>query len=128
MLKSLSKVGAFALAIGLILAGVALVAVVSEPITGAEWPSFVAAPVVFVLFLSGYLMPTIVAAKAGHPNLTVIVLLNIFTGWSLLGWIVSMFWSVQVLGASRCDQCKEVIRKDALICKHCQASVAQAEV
>jgi len=124
MLNNLSKVGAFALGIGLMFAGVALVAVVSVPVTGSEWPSFIAAPVVFVLLLSGYLMPTIIAGKAGHPNLTVIVLINIFTGWSVLGWIVSMFWSVQVLGARRCGQCKEVIRKDALVCKHCQASVA----
>ena len=125
MLNGLSKVGAFAVALGLMLGGLIIFGQVMNELAGSMLVK-IGIPVSLLLMLSGYLMPTIIAAKAGHPNLVIVVLINIFTGWTAIGWIVSMFWSVQVLGARRCGQCKEIIRKDALVCKHCGNKLSEA--
>src|SRR5206468_2068388 len=47
----------------------------------------------FVLAPALYLLPTYEAWKNGHPNFTAIALVNIFLGWSLLGWVVAVVWA-----------------------------------
>lgn len=39
-------------------------------------------------------IPTIVAAMRGHRNTAVIFLLNLFLGWSFIGWVVAMVWAL----------------------------------
>ena len=41
-----------------------------------------------------YFLPTIIAAKRSHPHTAGIVLVNIFLGWTFLGWIGSLIWAV----------------------------------
>ena len=40
-----------------------------------------------------YFLPTIVAANRGH-GVTGVLLLNIFLGWTGVGWIVLMLWAL----------------------------------
>ena len=40
-----------------------------------------------------YLLPTYEAWRNQHSNLTAIALVNIFLGWSLLGWVVAVVWA-----------------------------------
>jgi len=40
-----------------------------------------------------YLLPTYEAWRKEHVNLSAIALLNIFLGWSLIGWVVAMVWA-----------------------------------
>jgi hypothetical protein len=40
-----------------------------------------------------YLLPTIVAFSRRHPSRILITLINVFLGWSGLGWLVAMVWS-----------------------------------
>lgn len=40
-----------------------------------------------------YWLPTIHAASNKHHNITAIFLLNIFLGWTVIGWIAAMVWS-----------------------------------
>lgn len=40
-----------------------------------------------------YFIPTLVAWKADKENSNVIFLLNLFTGWSLIGWIAALIWA-----------------------------------
>ena len=40
-----------------------------------------------------YFLPTIIAASNGHRNTEAICALNIFLGWTVLGWIVAVVWS-----------------------------------
>lgn len=44
----------------------------------------------FVLVPMLYLLPSFEAWSREQPNLTPTVLVNIFLGWSLIGWIVAM--------------------------------------
>jgi Superinfection immunity protein len=41
-----------------------------------------------------YFVPTFIAAVRGHSNTLAIVVLNLFTGWTFIGWIVSSVWAL----------------------------------
>jgi len=57
--------------------------------------SFVVALLAVVLGLVVYFVPSIVAVKREppHPQLLPIFLLNLFLGWTLLGWVGALVWS-----------------------------------
>ena len=40
-----------------------------------------------------YFLPTIVALSRGHLSALAIFFLNLFFGWSLIGWLVAFIWS-----------------------------------
>lgn len=41
-----------------------------------------------------YFVPSLVAASRKHNNSGAIAVLNIFLGWTVLGWIVALIWSM----------------------------------
>lgn len=47
-----------------------------------------------LLLLSMYFLPSIVAYKRKHKNLTAIFFLNLFAGWTFLGWVGSLVWAL----------------------------------
>ena len=49
--------------------------------------------VAIVLGALFYFLPSIVAFKRNHANKTAILMLNIFLGWSLVGWVISLVWA-----------------------------------
>jgi hypothetical protein len=50
-----------------------------------------AAVAIFFLFgLALYLIPTIVAVIRKVPNMGSVVVINVFLGWSLVGWVVAL--------------------------------------
>lgn len=49
----------------------------------------------FILGLLLYFLPTILAVTRKHPNTLAIFLLNFFLGWSFIGWVVALVWSVK---------------------------------
>lgn len=54
----------------------------------------------FVLLVVGFLvyfLPTIIASRRSHPNGNGIALLNIFLGWTFIGWLVALIWSVSAI-------------------------------
>lgn len=53
-----------------------------------------------LLGLVVYLLPTILAFRKGHPNRRGIFLLNLLTGWSVIGWALALVWSLSGKGAS----------------------------
>jgi ABC-type transport system involved in cytochrome c biogenesis permease component len=44
------------------------------------------------LFL--YFTPSLVAAMRRHPNAVAIMALNFFLGWTVLGWVGALVWSL----------------------------------
>ena len=43
-----------------------------------------------------YFAPSIVAHNWKHRNTTAIVVLNVFAGWTVVGWIVALVWACTV--------------------------------
>lgn len=50
--------------------------------------------VLFVFWVVLYFLPTIVALMRKPNNKTAVVVINIFLGWTLIGWVVAMCMAV----------------------------------
>ena len=96
-----------------------------------------------------YMLPTILAARADHPNTTSIAIINVALGWSLIGWIVALVWAIKtvetpvvvtelprpniwaepVVPTTRaCPFCAEEVLIAAIKCKHCQSDLTVSKV
>ena len=42
-----------------------------------------------------YFLPTIIAAIRSKRDTLAIFLLNLFLGWSVIGWIVALIWAAK---------------------------------
>ena len=47
------------------------------------------------LMIVVYLAPALVAMRRKHADRNAIILLNIFLGWSFIGWVIALVWSVK---------------------------------
>jgi len=50
-----------------------------------------------------YFLPTIVAASRQHQNGLPIFVVNLFLGWSLIGWVIALAWSLTAVTVQRQD-------------------------
>lgn len=41
-----------------------------------------------------YFLPTIICCYRNHRQSVPIFILNMFLGWSLIGWVIALVWSV----------------------------------
>jgi hypothetical protein len=48
-----------------------------------------------LLALICYFLPTIVASNWRHPDKDAIFVINLFLGWSLIGWMIALAWASQ---------------------------------
>jgi hypothetical protein len=53
-----------------------------------------AALIALIIVAGLYFLPTIVAFNRNRHNKGAIFVLNLFLGWTVLGWVVSMVWAV----------------------------------
>jgi hypothetical protein len=49
-----------------------------------------------IFLLLGYFVPTILAFRRRHPQIMAIVALNLFLGWTFLGWLGALIWALVV--------------------------------
>ena len=82
-----------------------------------------------VLLLFIYFIPAFVATQRKHVAVSAITLINLFLGWTLIGWLVSLIWAYSGQGDDRfpCPYCAESILRAANVCPHCQGDVAKAK-
>ncbi|MFA5346029.1 MAG: superinfection immunity protein [Candidatus Omnitrophota bacterium] len=50
--------------------------------------------ILLTLVLVIYFLPALIAILRHHKNKLAIFLLNLFLGWTILGWVSSLVWSV----------------------------------
>ena len=50
--------------------------------------------VIFAMVLGVYFLPTVVAMMRNHHNAGAILVLNLLLGWTLLGWVAALVWSL----------------------------------
>jgi hypothetical protein len=60
-----------------------------------------ASPVTVFFLLSflffGYFLPCIVAWMRNHHQAAAILLLNLFLGWTFIGWVAAIVWSATAI-------------------------------
>ena len=61
---------------------------------GQRWSLMVG---IIGLIIGIYFLPTIVAAAARNHNARAIFILNLFLGWTFLGWVIALVWAFMKL-------------------------------
>lgn len=90
-----------------------------------------------VLFIAAllYFLPFFIANARRHPQQGSIFFINLIVGWTLIGWLAALIWSVTGQPETkkgdptpdthlRCPDCKEFVLKEACVCKHCGCNLA----
>ena len=49
---------------------------------------------VVVMAVLGYFLPAVVAYSRRHHNRLAILALNFLLGWTFLGWVIALVWSL----------------------------------
>jgi hypothetical protein len=59
-----------------------------------DWLVFLRA-FLFGLVMAGvYLLPSLLAEQRRHRNFVAILILNLFLGWTFLGWVGALIWAI----------------------------------
>lgn len=87
-----------------------------------------AGPVVAVMvgLVAAYFLPTAIAAGRSHRNAIAIFVMNLFTGWTGLGWVASLIWAftdnrkeIAVGETGTCPECGKVVLLNSPTCRFC---------
>jgi len=49
---------------------------------------------ILILAALVYFLPTVIALARGHHNGFAIFLTNLLLGWTMIGWLIALIWSV----------------------------------
>lgn len=50
-------------------------------------------PIVELIYIVLYFLPTFVAYSKGKKNRSAIAVLNLLTGWTVIGWVIALVWA-----------------------------------
>lgn len=85
--------------------------------------------ITIIVGLALYFLPVIIAYNRNHNNLIPIFIIDLFFGWTLLGWVICLAWSTSSNVESSpkprgtvCTRCGGDVPKEALACRHCGAN------
>lgn len=82
--------------------------------------------------LGVYFFPVVCAWSRDHSNTTAIFVLNLFLGWTVIGWVGAMVWAftnpartsaAPEEATRKCPYCAEDVRAEAVKCKHCGSDI-----
>lgn len=92
--------------------------------------------ILVLLAITLYFLPTIIAYQRDHDSMITIFFIDLFLGWTLLGWLACVIWASfggqpaprtnvvtrpeePVEQRVKCPECAELVLIDARKCKHC---------
>ena len=52
------------------------------------------AALIALIALGTYLLPSIIGRVRGHRNERALLAFNVFAGWTIIGWVVALVWSI----------------------------------
>ena len=56
---------------------------------------FMSLGLVFMILIGGlHFLPAVIGFVRDHPSKWAILVLNLFLGWTFIGWIVALVWSL----------------------------------
>jgi hypothetical protein len=55
---------------------------------------FISAMFLLVISVGVYFLPTLIAQHRHNKNLGAIIVVNLFLGWTFIGWVVALAWAV----------------------------------
>jgi hypothetical protein len=97
-----------------------------------------------VVFIPGvialYFAPALAASLHKHPQRGAIAILNLFLGWTVIGWVAALVWAYIAPSKTEsdtserrrhpasvnmrpCPFCAEDVRAEAIKCRHCQSDL-----
>jgi len=47
-----------------------------------------------LIIIAFYFIPSIIAMWRVHKDIKKIFILNLFLGWTLIGWVIALIWAV----------------------------------
>lgn len=59
-----------------------------------NWIEFAIVIPVVLIGVSLYLVPTIISGIRQHRNANAILIVNLFLGWSFIGWVAALVWAM----------------------------------
>jgi hypothetical protein len=86
-----------------------------------------------VVALAGllYFLPALAASRRRHPGALAVFFLNLFFGWTLLGWVAALIWAFAGRPAEAeaerqpCPHCAEAVLPAARVCPHCRLEIGE---
>ena len=57
---------------------------------------------IIILSIFIYFIPTIIACKKDHKNKMIIFVVNLLSGYSIIGWIISFVWALSNFDIKNC--------------------------
>ncbi len=58
-------------------------------------------PILGLLVFLLYFLPASIAVLRGHPQVVPICILDFFLGWTVIGWLVALFWATRSFPAAQ---------------------------
>ncbi len=116
--------------------------ILADTDTGSTVGSVIAGVLILIFSLVLYFIPAFVATARDLPNQGSIWVINIFLGWTFIGWVVALAMAVAgnrpttqfrlpnasgppapakvpTRATKKCPDCAETVLSDAHVCKHC---------
>jgi hypothetical protein len=102
----------------------------------ANWADHATDGLMWIAEILLYLLPAIVALSREHPLKILILALNVFLGWTAVGWAAALVWALvkpaplavihPMHEYRHCPFCAETILAAAVLCRYCDQELPRS--